>query len=224
MKIPARVIVVVILLLMASVAAAWLKPTHVMRDEKLQLETLIPTSFGDWTVDPTIVPIKPAPDVQANLNSIYDQIVSRTYVDKRGRRMMLTVAYGGDQSDALKAHRQEVCYAAQGFTIRQLSHGQLDFAGNNIPVTRMWAVQGQRSEPVTYWFTMGDHVVLGRMERLLVQLGYGLRGEIPDGMLVRISSINDNADTAWQEQQVFMAAMAASLGQHASRLVGDSGV
>jgi EpsI family protein len=221
---PLRIIVVVALLLLASAAAAWLKPTQVLRDTQLKLEVLIPASFGDWTIDPTITPIKPSPDVQANLDSIYDQIVSRTYVNKNGQRMMLTVAYGGDQSDALKAHRQEVCYAAQGFTIRRLLHGRLDFAGADIPVTRMLAVQGHRSEPVTYWFTMGDHVVLGRLERLVVQLGYGLRGQIPDGMLVRVSSLDEDADAAWSAQHDFMAAMATSMGAHANRLVGGMGV
>jgi hypothetical protein len=88
-------------------------------------------------------------------------------------------ATAGDQSDALKAHRQEVCYAAQGFEIRALEHGALSTAGRTIPVTRMLAVQGERSEPVTYWFTMGDRVVLGRAERLRVQLENGFARRIP---------------------------------------------
>ena len=35
---------------------------------------------------------------------------------------MLTIAYGGDQRDALRSHRQEVCYRAQGFTVRDIGH------------------------------------------------------------------------------------------------------
>lgn len=220
MKLPLRVWVVCGLLLISTVAAILLKPTLVLKDQSLNLSTLIPERIGDWVIDPSIIPIKPTPDVQANLDAIYDQIVARTYVDKKGRRMMLSVAYGGDQSDALKAHRQEVCYAAQGFSIRLLSHGRMKFGASDIPVTRMHAVMRNRSEPVTYWFTMGDSVVLSRGERLLVQVGYGLRGQIPDGMLVRVSSINPDPVEAWKEQEEFIAAMATGVGKRANRLIG----
>src|SRR6185436_18346520 len=137
----------------AAVATPAIKPVpaHVPID----LERVIPASFGDWRLDPDTEPVAPTPDVQAKLDLIYNQIVSRTYVNAAGERMMLTVAYGGDQSDALKAHRQESCYAAQGFEIRGLEHGALAVSGRTIPVTRMVAVRGERIEPVTYWFTMG---------------------------------------------------------------------
>ena len=215
-----RASVAVVLMVAASLAAVFMRPTQLLKDPNLDLNTLIPAKFGDWVIDPNIIPIKPTPDVQANLDSIYDQIVARTYVNSKGERMMLSVAYGGDQSDALKAHRQEVCYTAQGFTIRSLSHGNLNYSGVEIPVTRMHAVMRQRSEPVTYWFTMGDNVVLGRVERMLVQVKYGLLGKIPDGMLVRVSSIDGNAKSAWVDQQAFVTAMATGMGPDSSRLLG----
>lgn len=52
----------------------------------------------------------------------------------------------------------------------------------------MFAVRGERHEPVT-WFTMAGKPVLSRTQQLLVQLRHGLRGELPDGALVRISSM-----------------------------------
>lgn len=185
------------------------------------LEKIVPVSFGDWRIDPEVVQVAPAPDVQSKLERIYRQIVSRTYVNSRGERMMLTVAHGGDQSDALKAHRQEVCYAAQGFEIRDLNHSRLAVVGRDIPVTRMLAVRGERFEPVTYWFTMGDRVVLGRGERLREQLRNGLAGRVPDGMLVRVSSLTTNAPAAYAAQQSFVAAMLAPMAAgDATRLAG----
>ena len=186
------------------------------------LEKVIPHSFGNWIVDPSIVPITPAPDVQAQLDRIYDQIVSRTYVNARGERVMLVVAYGGEQSDALKAHRQEVCYAAQGFEISKVLTGDLRLREKTIPVTRMVAVRGPRSEPVTYWLTMGDRVVLGRLERLMVQLSFGLSGRIPDGMLVRVSSISLNQAQAFDEQTEFVSALLEGMRQgDVHRLLGS---
>jgi EpsI family protein len=208
-------------MVLAAGAALALRPSPAAEPASFDLETVIPESLGDWSIDPLIVPIVPAPDVQANLARLYDQIVSRTYVNARGERVMLTVAYGGDQSDALKAHRQEVCYAAQGFEIRNVLHGRLHLRERTIPVTRMLAVRGSRSEPVTYWFTMGDRVVLGRLERLLAQLQFGLSGRIPDGMLVRVSSLSANPQQAFAAHVAFRAALVGGMQQgDAARLLG----
>jgi len=210
-------------MVLAAGAAPALKSSRVHpAAAAFDLEKVIPHSFGNWIVDPSIVPITPAPDVQAQLDRIYDQIVSRTYVNARGERVMLVVAYGGEQSDALKAHRQEVCYAAQGFEIRKVLTGDLRLREKTIPVTRMVAVRGPRSEPVTYWLTMGDRVVLGRLERLMVQLRFGLSGRIPDGMLVRVSSISLNQAQAFDEQTEFVSALLEGMRQgDVHRLLGS---
>jgi EpsI family protein len=204
----------------ALIVAHMLKPLPA-DTSAVNLEKMLPSAFGGWQLDSSVELVPPSPDVQANLDRIYDQTVSRAYVNAAGEQMMLTVAYGGDQSDALKAHRQEVCYSAQGFTIHDLRHGTMNAAGRDIPVTRLHAVRGARSEPVTYWLTMGDRVVLGRLERLKVQLASGLAGRLPDGMLVRVSSIGDDVPRAHAAQQSFVAAaLAAMPASDAARLVG----
>ena len=206
-------------MLAIALAAPMLKP--VPDRVALDLERMIPAAFGDWKLDPEDEHVAPTPDVQASLDRLYDQVLSRTYVNSQGERMMLTVAYGGDQSDALKAHRQEACYRAQGFEIFGLEHGRYATNGRDIPVTRMHAVRGDRSEPVTYWFTMGDRVVLGRLERLGVQLRHGFAGRIPDGMLVRVSSISPDPKAAYAAQESFMSGLVGAVpATQASRLVG----
>jgi EpsI family protein len=165
----------------------------------------LPERFGSWRVDPDHAPIAPTPNVQEDLDRIYDEIVSRTYVDDTGRRVMLVLAYGGDQSDSMKAHRQEVCYTAQGFEVRNVVSTRLALdGGHTAPVVRMHARKGARSEPVSYWLTMGEHIVLGRAERLLVQIRYGLTGRIPDGLLVRVSSLDADAQAAYATQDDFV--------------------
>jgi EpsI family protein len=203
-------IAVAAMMIATAFAAPLLKPVHA-EGPPLVLESMIPVAFGDWSIDPAIVPIAPTADVQAKLDRIYSQTVSRTYVNSAGEHMMLTIAYGGDQSDALKAHRQEVCYTAQGFTVHDLHADTLSVPGSRIPVTRMLAVREERSEPVTYWFTMGDRVVRGRLERLAMQLREGFAGRIPDGTLVRVSSISADAPAAYGAQQAFMAQLLAAM-------------
>ena len=209
---------------MALVAAVAPAMMPVAAPAPIDLARVIPESFGDWRVDPQGETDSVAPDVQDKLDRLYGQVVARTYVNSQGERMMLTVAYGGDQSDALKAHRQEVCYRAQGFDVHKVEGGKLRAGGREIPVTRMFAVRGERSEPVTYWFTMGDRVVRGRLERLRVQVENGLAGRIPDGMLVRVSSLSPDAPSAYAAQDAFMSAIVASIPPaDAARIVGGEG-
>ena len=107
--------------------------------------------------------------------------------------------------------------------IRVNKDGQVSLtaAGREIPVTRMFAVRGERAEPVTYWFTMGDRVVRGRLERLQVQVENGLAGRIPDGMLVRVSSLSADAPRAYAAQDAFLSAVVAAIpAADAARIVG----
>jgi EpsI family protein len=173
---------------------------------------MIPVQFGAWKADPNAqVSIKPSADVQANLDKIYDQILNRNYVNDKGQQIMLTITYGSSQTQDLKAHRQEVCYAAQGFQIQAIKHEVLRIARQMVPVTQMLAVKQQRSEPVTYWFTMGDNVVLSRFERMMVQLKYSFAGVIPDGVLVRVSNLTQDANQGFIVHKEFIDDLMATL-------------
>lgn len=189
----------------ASFASVALTPGQFLSgtSPRIDLENAIPRSFGDWKVDPSIVPINPSPEQQEALDQIYDQIVSRTYVNSQGQRIMLSVAYGSAQTRKMRAHRQEVCYAAQGFQIKELRHEQIEITGTAVPVTRMVAVQNNRKEPVTYWFTMGDYLVLSYLDRQVVQLKYAFSGFVPDGYLLRVSSVDSDVVGAFDKQLNF---------------------
>ncbi|MHB1586416.1 MAG: exosortase-associated protein EpsI, B-type [Acidiferrobacteraceae bacterium] len=195
-----------LVMLVGAVLSVALKPTQFMANKgpQIDLRKVVPTHFGDWSVDRHITPIVPSPQVEANLKHIYGQIISRTYVNDRGDHMMLTIAFGNEQTTQMQAHRQEVCYASQGFHIKDLIHTLVHVDGAAVPGTRFFAIRGARREPVTYWFTMGNHVVLSRLQRLLVQIRYGLTGVIPDGMLVRVSDISGDPRTAYKRQARFM--------------------
>lgn len=197
----------------ASVSAVALRPTEKIADQgpKVDLEVMIPKQFGDWHIDERIVPLLPAPDVQAKLDKIYNQTLARTYVNSQGQRMMLSVAYGGDQSDAMQVHLPEVCYAAQGFQIKNASEATLSVDNGVIPVRRVIASLGSRVEPITYWITVGDQVVNSGSRRKLTQLRFGLAGSVPDGMLVRASSIGRDAADAYKTHEQFLRAMLGAM-------------
>lgn len=209
----ARPLLVTALMLGASTLSVVAVPSSLLSDTRSQfnLDQAVPRAFGDWTVDTNIIPLPPSPDQQSVLNQIYDQILSRTYVNGKGERIMLSITYGSRQNQQMRAHRQEVCYSAQGFKISGLQRLQLSVGGRPISSTRMVATQGSRVEPVTYWFTMGDQVVLTYFEREWAQFEYALAGYIPDGYLVRISSISGDPTTAFARHSAFAETLVASI-------------
>jgi hypothetical protein len=54
-------------------------------------------------------------------------------------------------------------------------------------------------------------VVLGRLERLRVQLAAGFAGRIPDGMLVRVSSLSHDPRAAYVAQQGFVQGLLGAI-------------
>ncbi len=205
--------IVCMTLLVFAGAEAWRPHQHLAELRPgIALENLFPKRFGQWSVDDRMPVQLVSPDVQALLDKIYSQVLSRTYVNEAtGQRIMLSVAYGGDQSDAGRAHRPEVCYPAQGFDISDRRQVSWQVADRSMPIGQLVARQGTRHEPISYWFVVGDGVAISGTDQKLMQLRYGLRGVIPDGMLIRVSSIDREVDRAHALQREFVQSMVAQM-------------
>ncbi|WP_332854344.1 exosortase-associated protein EpsI, B-type [Duganella sp. S19_KUP01_CR8] len=198
-------------------------PTIKLADEKakLDLETAIPREFGGWKLDTHSVPVQLDPETAAKLNKLYNQTVSRTYINADGHRIMLSIAYGGDQSEGLGLHRPEVCYAAQGFEIRGNATGTLATGYGSLPVRRLLAVSGERNEPISYWITIGNQAIGPGLGQRLTQLRYGLTGVVPDGMLVRVSEVVRDNDASYQLQEQFIRQLLQAVSPEVrTRLIG----
>lgn len=213
---------------LALIIAFWggfaLKPTKHTTDQgpKINLENIIPKQFADWQVDETIVPLQADPERLALLNKIYNQTLSRTYINHKGERIMLSIAYGGDQSDSMQVHRPEVCYTGNGFRMTDVEIVSLDTGYGVIPVKRIFALMGDRHEPITYWITIGDTVAVNTFKWKLQQLKYGLTGRVPDGMLFRVSSLGEKA-SAYPLQKDFIKVLLQSVSAESrKRLIGST--
>jgi EpsI family protein len=211
----------------AAGMALALKPTNKIADAgpKIDLETLIPKTFGDWKIDETISPLIANPEQEAQIKRVYDQTLTRTYINARNERIMLSIAYGGDQSDNMAVHKPEVCYPAQGFQIlKSPTIGTFATDAGSIPVKRLVAGQGPRVEPITYWTTVGDAVEVNGLKWKFQQLKYGLTGKIPDGLLFRISSIQADDTKAYQTQDAFTRDLLKAMSPEGrQRIVGKPG-
>jgi EpsI family protein len=199
-----------LLALMVATAATTLamRPTRNVADthEPVELSTLVPRQFGGWTELPNPYTQVIDPQQQESLDRIYSQSLSRTYVDARGYRVMLSLVYGKTQRGNLQLHHPEICYPAQGFEVLSNRTGELTTPFGAIAVRRLETRLGpQRIEPVTYWAMVGDRVVLDSTRRKLVELRYGLRGYLVDGMLFRISSVDASSPRAFENQSAFVA-------------------
>ena len=83
-------------MIIAAGLAYALHPTHKIADEgeKVNLEAMIPKQFGDWKLDETMHPQKVSAEVESNLEMIYNQTLSRTYINKQGEQIMQSNASG----------------------------------------------------------------------------------------------------------------------------------
>lgn len=218
--------ILLVLMLAASGLAVALRPTHKLAEQgpKIDLETMIPGAFGDWREEKQSSAQIVDPQTKEMIEKIYSQTLTRTYANTNGYKIMLSIAYGGDQSDAMQMHKPEVCYPAQGFELLKKTDGKLATEEYPIPVTRISTRLGQRQEPVTYWTTVGGRVVQGGVQKKIAEMSYGLSGEIPDGMLIRVSSIDGDAASAYKIQDRFAAEMLSAVtSADRSRLGGVLG-
>ncbi|EUJ11305.1 EpsI family protein [Methylophilaceae bacterium 11] len=208
-----RNIVMAILMIVASGVAMAIHPTHRIADDgpAVVLENMIPLAFGDWKDEPQQTGQIVNPQVKETLDKIYTALLSRTYVNSAGERIMLSIAYGADQSDANQLHYPEVCYPAQGFQLLKINQASISTQFGEIRTKQLIAVLGLRTEPVTYWTTVADKVVRGSKETKLAQLKYGFNGQIPDGLLFRVSTVTQDTDRAFALQKLFVKDLSIAL-------------
>jgi EpsI family protein len=213
--------------LMAGVAVGGyaMVPTKRMSELRgpFRLDALLPTTFADWHVDANTATGIVNPQTEAMLNRLYSQILDRVYVDTAGHRIMLSIAYGDDQADdSVQLHYPEVCYPAQGFQLKGNRKEVIQLGQGSVKVRRLETQFGDtRFEPVTYWTIIGDQQSLGGWDRKIAEIRHGLRGEIVDGLLFRVSSIDRNTEEGFRVQDAFIRDVVAAMSAGARRqLVG----
>ena len=215
-------VLLALMLLSAGLAIA-LRPTIILADElpPINLKTMVPTAFGNWQEQLNVSAQIVDPQQKQMLEKIYSETLTRTYVNNEGYRIMLSIAYGKNQSGDLQLHKPEICYPAQGFAVKGKQPGELDLLGKPIPATRLEANLGQRFEPITYWTVVGDQVTSSMTDKRLTEVRYAMAGRIPDGMLVRVSSIDKVSSIAYAIQGQFASQMLQAIApEHRTRFIG----
>lgn len=217
-------LLLLVLMLGAFGSAIALRPSARIVDERppIDLKTLIPAQFGDWREETQSPNFVVNPQQQEVLETIYSETLSRTYLNAKGYRIMLSVAYGGDQSRATQVHKPEVCYPAQGFQVLKKSTSTIPLPFGVLPVVRVETQLGKRREPITYWIVIGDRIVRGVVETKLASMRVRFSGKIPDGLLFRVSSIDNDSARAYDVQATFIGhLLGAKNPEQRQRLAGN---
>lgn len=191
----------------AAGAAYALTPRNtqvLMGDHKLG--DIIPDSIGPWHLIPEGRVVLPAEDSLAG--RLYSQQLARTYVADGLPFVMLVIAYGSTQSDTLQMHRPEYCYPAAGFRMsgsREVTVPVGD--GADVPCRFYTAIGERYTEQLLYWTRVGNYFPTTWANQHLTRMRTSLEGVIPDGVLVRMSLVSQDADLAVRTLSIFGTTM-----------------
>jgi EpsI family protein len=202
-----------LLMCITAASANYVKPTRYFSETRgdRKLAQIVPAQFGNWQQQDTTGSIV-NPQQKQLLDELYSEQVSRTYVSMDGYRIMLSIAYGKNQNDSFQVHLPEICYPAQGFQVIAKEQTTIDTAFGSISAKQLnTTYQTQRTEPITYWTTIGNYVVKSSTDKKLKEIKYAMEGQIADGLLFRISSIDTNLPRAFDMQKKFASAMMSAL-------------
>jgi EpsI family protein len=78
-------------------------------------------------------------------------------------------------------------------------------------MTRLIAQRESRLEPLSYWMRIGNDISNGVVDNQLSRLKYGLRGVIPDGALIRVSTIGLSREASFKLQDQFIRDLLAAI-------------
>jgi EpsI family protein len=183
---------------------------HVSYLGSAKLDNLVPEAIGDWRFVASSGLVLPPKDQLRE--SIYSQLLTRVYQRDNGDAVMLLIAYSAAQDGVIQVHRPETCYPASGYRlIRNKAHevpidnpvhpqGRFIIADNNI-----------RREQMVYWTRLGRYFPVRWADQRLAVARENLAGRIPDGVLVRISTVDVSNGLALLDD--FTRALFASVPQ-----------
>ena len=210
--------------LASAASAEWLRPRKqlaLLRNSKL--ESITPTQFGHWKEAYVGQVVQPREEGTLAAK-LYSQILGRVYQHERtGDAVMLALAYGDTQSDLLQLHRPESCYPAFGFQLSQFRETSIGLpGGNRIPSRTLLASSGARTERVTYWTRIGEYLPTSQSEQRVHKLRTALAGFIPDGILVRCSSLTERDSNIQLNNQFLADLVLAITPEHRPAFVGTA--
>jgi EpsI family protein len=194
----------------AAGVAAWRQPYKRLDYlGKTKLEELVPKKIGAWNFVAASGLVVPPNDQLAQ--AVYSQLLTRVYWDGENAPIMLLLAQSGNQTGFLQIHRPETCYTASGYAISAVMPHPVQLGSKVLTANAMDATAGGPTEHVIYWTRVGDRTPASWKDQKLAVAEQNLRGLIPDAILVRISTINNDGEAARASIDNFIRALIGSV-------------
>jgi len=175
------------------------------------LEKAIPDRIGHWrraTSSGLVLPPRDETEIRT-----YDQVLGRVYTSAAGPPVMLLIAFGAGQTGLFEIHRPEACYPAQGYTMSDREAVQVAIAGRAPVPAIFWTANSDvRIEQLLYWTRVGHYFPQNWAETQLAVVSSNLVRQLPDGILVRMSTISPDRAESLTELAHFARALVHSLG------------
>lgn len=173
-------------------------------------EAAVPGQVGEWRTADNGSVVLPPPD--ALRDRLYDNLLTRVYLNAEGQALMLVMAYKNVQDGIVQVHRPEVCYPAAGFGLESERLATLQITGKAVPAKAFVAKRPDRVEQVLYFTRLGPSFPLSWRDQRMAVLDENMRGLIPDGLLARASIIQNDQVAAVTILSQFFEVLAASGG------------
>jgi len=183
-----------------------------------ELESLIPTQIGQWNFETRSGLVLPPDDPLSK--SLYSDVLTRVYVSEDRPPVMLLIAYSNTQNGMLQVHRPEVCYPAGGYTLSETQTKTLDVTPEiHIPARFFSAESASRTEQVMYWTRIGNESPTSWIDQRAAVVRANLKRVIPDGILVRTSTVLADYASAEPVLKEFVSAMVRHLPPRGRKLL-----
>lgn len=172
---------------------------------KQRLGTLIPQTIGPWHFAGSAGIVNAQEDAPVDG---YDQVLTRVYGAPGLPDIMLLIAYGSAQGGGLQLHRPETCYPGQGFRLSDFAQWQVRPGRDQVFASQAFtATRDERIERLVYWTRIAHSFPLNTVQEYRAIFGSLLAGLVPDGILVRISTIGADIPASDRALQTFQAAL-----------------
>lgn len=169
-----------------------------------EFEGMMPDTVGEWKYATASGLVLPPPDALSD--RLYDNLVTRIYDGPGGQALMMLIAYNNRQDGVLQIHRPEICYPAGGYTLTPTQPIDIRLDSDSmLPCQGFLAQSPSRDETVLYWTRVGDVFPRRWAEQRLAVVEANLTGIIPDGILVRVSTLGNEMSEELPRLQSFIA-------------------
>lgn len=205
--------------LTATAGAAWgLEPRgRIDLLGKRKLESILPETIGPWRFYSKSGLVVPPSDQLSQ--QLYSQLLTRVYVAPDMSPVMILIAQSASQTGVLQVHRPEICYPAGGYQLSGQAPVDLPLQAGPLRATAFTATAGSRIEHLIYWTRVGTAMPVSWTEQRIAVAKANIMGDLPDAVLVRISTLSPERDASLGLLRSFATTLVSSLSAEGRRVL-----